>query len=183
MAANAEGGGASGHIFEDVPNDPIDKAFHEQKLRDEKQYELLTKVDAAISASLEGASAQPVPGSSPRRRVSSLASSAPDSPQRRRANSPLRHVKDFPEPPPRWSSPEVVMDDVRQPTREISVVASAKDSVQSTRDELKLHAMHADVKAHAASLAKLDAQQAALAEQMTNLLETVNKLAKRLYSI
>ena len=38
--------------------------------------------------------------------------------------------------------------------------------------EEKLHAMH---EAHAESLAKLDKQQAALAEQMGKLVDTVNK--------
>ena len=47
-----------------------------------------------------------------------------------------------------------------------------QSSKQRVLLEEKLHTMH---EAHAESLAKLDKQQAALAEQMGNLVDTVNK--------
>ena len=96
VAANAEGGGASGNPFDqdhDQRNDyEQDTEEHEQKSRDLQQLELLTRVDAAISSGV-------------------LAQGSPPSPQ---ANLTRRATAGF----DRRS--EAKSEDVRQPAREIS---------------------------------------------------------------
>jgi hypothetical protein len=157
VAANAEGGGASGNPFDqdhDQRNDyEQDTEEHEQKSRDLQQLELLTRVDAAISSGV-------------------LAQGSPPSPQ---ANLTRRATAGF----DRRS--EAKSEDVRQPAREISAEPAFQSTKQRILLEEKLQAMH---EAHAESLAKLDKQQAALAEQMGKLVDTVNKfVAPKPYSI
>ena len=112
VAANAEGGGASGNPFDqdhDQRNDfEQDTEEHEQKSRDLQQLELLTRVDAAISSGI-------------------LAQGSPPSPQ---ANLTRGATAGFDR------RPEAKSEDVRQPAREISAepvrrLARALSSVPS----------------------------------------------------
>ena len=100
VAANAEGGGASGNPFDqdlDQQNDfEQDTEEHEQKARGLKQLELLNKMDAMISSGI-------------------LAQGIPPAPQ---ANLAHRATTGF-------DPSATKTEDVRQPAREISAEISA----------------------------------------------------------
>ena len=204
VAANAEGGGASGNPFDqdhDQRNDfEQDTEEHEQKSRDLQQLELLTRVDAAISSGILAQGSPPSPqanltrgatagfdrrseaktedvrqpareiSAEPVRRLARALSSFPLSLSLHRAREPTQYDRLPCAPPPSANSAPP------RPPRQ-----AFQSTTQRILLEEKLQAMH---EAHAESLAKFDKQQAALAEQMGKLVDTVNKfVAPKPYSI
>jgi hypothetical protein len=202
VAANAEGGGASGNPFDqdlDQQNDfEQDTEEHEQKARGLKQLELLNKMDAMISSGILAQGIPPAPQANlahrattgfdpsatktedvrqPAREISAEISADPVRRLYRPRPAPLSpsngpaqaHVcttaSRAHRPPPAPSAPP-------RPAPPRPPCQAFQSSKQRVLLEEKLHAMH---EAHAESLAKLDKQQAALAEQMGNLVDTVNK--------